>query len=289
MTTPAQPQARIGVVPQITLAQDEVLTGEAVALDIQPLGYFLRAVGALIDVLVGVLVATLLVLAVSWAMGYNVLGSSLSGILVISVIVLITVVLPTVVETLTRGRGLGRLIVGGRIVRADGGAAGLRHALIRALAGVLEIWMTAGAVAALVGAFTPRSQRLGDLLAGTYCERARVPRLPPDPPPLPPMLAEWATVADVARLPDRLARRCGQFVQQAERMDAGARIRQATALATEASAFVAPVPLVDPETLLRGIVTIRRDRELRALELEDARVTRLTSGTDAAPSGFSAR
>ena len=60
----------------------------------------------------------------------------------------------------------GRWAVGGRIVRVDGGAAGFRHAFIRAFIGVLEIWLTAGAVAAIVGAFTPRTQRLGDLVAG---------------------------------------------------------------------------------------------------------------------------
>ncbi|MGL1316125.1 hypothetical protein ACSTLB_00270, partial [Vibrio parahaemolyticus] len=35
-------------------AEDETLTGEAVALDIQPLGFFLRAVGCLIDMVAGI-------------------------------------------------------------------------------------------------------------------------------------------------------------------------------------------------------------------------------------------
>lgn len=299
MTAPAPPADPAGVVPPrqqgaapgpqtrlIAVAQDEVLTGEAVALDVQPLGYFLRAVGVLIDVLVGVAVFLLMVLAFAWLAGQNVVSADLSGILSIALAVIVTVAVPTTVETLTRGRSLGKLAVGGRIVRSDGGASGFRHALIRAVVGVFEIWMTAGGVAALVGAFTPRSQRLGDLLAGTYSERTRAPGLPADVPPLPPALAGWAAVADVARLPDRLARRCGQFVRQAARMDPGARARQATALAGEAKAFVSPLPPVDPETFLRGVVAIRRDRELRALTLEDARVTALTSGITGAPPGF---
>ena len=42
---------------------------------------------------------------------------------------------------------LGRLAVGSRIVRIDGGAAGFRHAFIRALVGVIEIvqlWLVLG-------------------------------------------------------------------------------------------------------------------------------------------------
>ena len=101
---------------------------------------------------------------------------------------LITVVIPTSIETITRGRSLGKLAVGGRIVRSDGGASGFRQAFIRALVGVFELWFTLGAVAAIVGAFTPRSQRLGDLLAGTYSERTRTPQLPAYAPGVPPLL-----------------------------------------------------------------------------------------------------
>jgi len=273
----------------ITIVPDEVLTGEAVALDVQPLGFFLRALGALIDVLVAVIVTLLLAWVSGWMLGQNVVDPSASSILSILVIVLVTVVLPTTVETLTRGRSLGRLAVGGRIVRSDGGAAGFRQALIRALVGVLEIWATLGAVALLVGAFTPRSQRLGDLLAGTYSQRTRTPALPPNAPLLPARLDEWSRVADVTRLPDRLARRCAQFVRQADRMEPGARTRQAALLAEEVRAFVAPVPHVDPETLVRGAIAVRRDREYRALLLEDERVRGLLARTSTVPRGFPER
>jgi len=264
--------------PATVFAQDEVLTGEAVALDVQPIGFFLRALGALIDVLVGIVVIVLLGLAAVWAVDRGVLPASTTGILTIAVIVLGTVVLPATVETATHGRSLGRLAVGGRIVRADGGAAGLRHALIRAAVGVFEIWLTVGAVAALTGAFTPRAQRLGDLMAGTACERTRVPKLPSGIPLLPPQLTEWQHVADVGRMPERVARRCAQFVRQAPAMVPAARARQAQLLAAEVAPFVSPLPPVDPETLVRGAVAVRRDRELRALLLQNERLAALTSG-----------
>jgi uncharacterized RDD family membrane protein YckC len=273
----------------IDIHQDEVVTGEAVALDVQPLGYFLRALGVLIDMLLAAGLLLLFALVASWLDGMGALDASVMPILTIVVVVLALVVIPTVVETATRGRSLGKLAVGGRIVRSDGGATGFRHAFIRALTGVFELWLTIGAVAALVGAFTPRSQRLGDLLAGTYAERTRTPRLPAPADGVPPSLAEWAAVADVARLPERLARRLAQFGRSAPSMEPTARARVAASLAAEAAAHVSPVPAVDPETLIRAVVAVRRERELHALELESARVASLTSAVSAAPRGFPSR
>ena len=272
-----------------TIHQDEVLTGEAVALDVQPIGYFLRALGVLIDMAIGVGVLLLFVWLATWLFGEGVIDSTAVPIFVIVVLVTVMVVVPTAVETATRGRSLGKLAVGGRIVRADGGATGFRHAFIRALLGVFELWFTFGAVAAMVGAFTPRSQRLGDLVAGTYSERTRTPALPPFAPGVPLVLAEWSATADVGRLPDRLARRLAQFTRQADKLDPAARVRTATTLAAEAAAHVSPVPPVDPETFVRGVAAVRRDRERHGLALEERRVAALVAGSAGAPRGFPER
>ena len=274
--------------PPVAVHQDEVLTGEAVALDVQPVGFFMRALGAIIDALVSIAAFLLLLWVIAAAESAGMLAPELFPILTVTLLVLILVVLPTAVETASRGRSLGRLAVGARIVRTDGGASGFRQAFIRALLGVLEIWFTFGGLAALVGAFTPRSQRLGDLVAGTYSERTRTPALPPATVALPAALVDWAAVADVARMPERLARRIAQFVAQADRMQPGARARVAASLAAEVTPHVAPLPEVAPEALLRGVVAVRRERELRALRLEDARVAGLMVGGEL-PRGFPQR
>ena len=270
----------------IDIHQDEVLTGEAVALDVQPVGYFLRALGVLIDMLIGIALLFMFVLLTAWLVSIGAVDESTVTILTIGVIVLVLVVIPTAVETMSRGRSVGKLAVGGRIVRSDGGATGFRHAFIRALVGVFELWFTFGAVAALVGAFTPRSQRLGDLLAGTYSERTRTPALETTSFGVPLPLVEWAAIVDIARLPEQLARRLAQFGASARNMQPAARARVAASLAAEAAEHVAPVPAVDPETFIMGVVAVRRGRELRALQLETARVSALTSAVAAAPRGF---
>ncbi|GGH37644.1 RDD family protein [Microbacterium album] len=257
------------------VVHDEVLTGEAVALDVQPIGLILRVAGAAIDVAVTLATYLLLMLALLGLASAGTLPLNVLQILAIALLVLLLVVVPTAVETVTRGRSLGKLAVGARIVRADGGAISFRHAFIRSLLGVLEVYMTLGGLALLVGIFTPRSQRLGDLVAGTYAERTRTPPLAERPVPLPAGLEEWAAVADVARMPDRLGRRMAQFVAGAERMHPTARARLATELAAEVRPFVSPVPHADPETLLRAVVAARRDRELRALAARAELVARL--------------
>ncbi|PVW06114.1 hypothetical protein DEA06_00735 [Microbacterium sp. Gd 4-13] len=263
----------------VRIPQEETLTGEAVALDVQPVGFFLRGVGLLIDMVVSIVVLVLFALATFALIDAGALSAEVLPIVAIVVLVLVAVVLPTTVETITRGRSLGKLAVGGRVVRADGGAAGFRHALLRALAGVLEIWLTVGSVAALVGAFTPRAQRLGDLLAGTYSERTRTKRLPPPAPGVPDALVDWARTADVDRLPDRLSSRIAQFVRQASDLQPAPRARLAASLADEARRHVAPIPPVDAETLLRGVAAVRRDREWRALNRQNQRVDALLAGT----------
>jgi uncharacterized RDD family membrane protein YckC len=259
----------------VVVHHDEVLTGEAVALDVQPIGLILRVAGAAIDIAVTVVVYIALLIAMTQLLTAGVLSASVMQILSIVLLVVLGVVVPTAVETATRGRSLGKLAVGGRIVRTDGGAISFRHAFIRAVVGVLEVYLTLGGLALLVGVFTPRSQRLGDLVAGTYAERTRTPRLASREVPLPAGLESWAAIADVGRLPDRLARRVAQFTAGADAMHPGARRRVADELAAEVRPHVAPLPAVDPETLLRAVVAVRRGRELRALTARAERVARL--------------
>ncbi|PRB64805.1 RDD family protein [Microbacterium sp. MYb45] len=255
---------------------DEVLSGEAVAIDVQPVGFLLRALGAAIDMLLGYAVFILWLFLRIWLLDAGVLSDATDRIATVAAIVVSFVVLPITMEVALKGRSLGKLAVGGRIVRVDGGAAGFRHAFIRALLGVLEIYMTFGGIAVLTGAFTARSQRLGDLVAGTYSQRVRTPALPSHIPVLPPALDGWAQIADVARMPDRLARRISQFLVSAPRMVPAARARVAHDLLAEATPFVSPMPSAPPEHVLVGITVLRRERERRALENADHRAERLT-------------
>jgi uncharacterized RDD family membrane protein YckC len=267
-----------------TPGERELVTGEAVALDVKPASYILRAAGTAIDWLTYLLVMLgAILLLVQTGGGVD---DALGRVLVVLVLVFGMVVLPMTVELASRGRSLGKLAVGARIVRDDGGAIGFRHAFIRALVGVLEIFMTFGGVAALAGLLNARSKRLGDLLAGTYSQMERVPNVAPLVFGMPPQLAGWAATADVGKLPDRLARRIAQFVRQAPHLTPAARIGLSTELANEAAAYVSPMPAVDAETFLIAVSVLRRDREATALALEHDRLQRLDPVLAGLPHAF---
>ncbi len=265
---------------------DQLVTGEAVALDLRPAGFVLRAAGAAIDFAVTVLLLLgAITLLSSEALGFVVDEAAFAAI-TIALIVVLVVVVPTTVETLTHGKSLGKLAVGARIVRDDGGAIGFRHAFIRALTGMLEIVITFGGLAVLVALLNSRSKRLGDLLAGTYSQYERVPRIVEPTFPVPPRLEEWATTADVARLPDRLSRRVSQFIKQVSGMSPVARARVATELAGEVAQYVSPVPDAHPEELLLAITAVRREREFTALRLQEERMRQLEPVLGGVPHGF---
>ena len=265
---------------------DEALvTGEAVALDVRPASALIRAGGSAIDVLVSVV----LVVAVLLALSDIAVDEAAFRAILIATIVGAIVVLPTAVETASHGRSLGKLALGLRVVRDDGGAIGFRHAFIRALTGVIEIYLTFGGIAVLVGFLNPSSKRLGDILAGTHAQVERVPKLPSTAFGVPPELAEWATIADVARMPDPLARRIASFFANVSHLMPESRARVAASLAAEVAPFVSPLPDAPPERFLAAVVALRRERDLIRLRLEEARMASLAPQLTATPAGFPRR
>jgi uncharacterized RDD family membrane protein YckC len=269
-------------------AHDELITGEAVALQLRPASFVLRAAGTIIDLLAYVALF-LVILFGSFALFSAVMDDALRAAITIAALAFCTVVVPTAVETLSQGKSLGRLAVGARIVRDDGGAIGFRHAFIRALLGVLELFTTAGGIAAFVALLNDRSKRLGDLVAGTYSQHERVPKQTPPVFGVPLALSQWARTADVARMPDGLARRIAQFLRQAGGLTPESRIRLSQELALEVSRYVSPVPNEHPELFLAAVAAVRRDREYRALQLQQQRLGTLEPVLGGLPHRFPER
>ncbi|TFB91223.1 RDD family protein [Cryobacterium sp. HLT2-28] len=263
----------------------ELVTGEAVALDVRPASVILRAAGTIIDWLAYLLLFLVMALAVIWLVGDSI-DVALARALSISGLVFSILIVPMTVETLMGGRSLGKLAIGARIVRDDGGAIQLRHAFIRALVGVMELYFTFGGLAAMTALLNGRSKRLGDLLAGTYSQHERVPADAAPVRGLPLELEEWSQIVDIVRLPDQLSRRIAQFLRQASRLTPDSRTRLASGLADEASAFVSPLPAVPSEVFLLGVAAVRRDREYAALLLERSRLERLRPALENLPHGF---
>ncbi|WP_066041835.1 RDD family protein [Herbiconiux solani] len=264
----------------------ELISGEAVALDVRPASFLLRSASGGIDFVVYVGGYLLSVLAFSALLQNSGIDPAATQALFTSLLVLWLVIAPITVEVATRGKSLGKLAIGARIVRDDGGAASLRHAVIRGLTGVVEIYLTLGGLAFVVSLLNSRSKRLGDLLAGTYSQHERVARPVPFTIGVPPELAGWAEVADVAKLPDRLSRRVTQYLTQAGAMNPATAGRLAEELARETAPYVSPLPNVHPYLFLVAVAAVRRDREYRALVLERERLARVDPILKGLPNGF---
>lgn len=264
---------------------DELVVGEAVALDVQPAGIALRLAAALLDgaCLVALLAMLLFGLSRVWPAGTDPVWILPVGI-VTAVTVLVLV--PAGVETVTRGKSVGRYAAGTRVVRVDGGAIGFRHAFTRALVGLLELWSTLGSVAFVVALFGSRPRRLGDLLAGTFVQHERGARRRDVQVLLPVELVPWAAVADVSTLPQRLEDRLGAFFRSVGDLRPEARAATARTLAAAVAEYASPVPDVHPEVFLAGVVAVRRERDVRALRARAALLDGAAAVAGARPPGF---
>ncbi len=150
----------------------ELVTGEAVALELRPAKLPSRGLAVLLDLAAAVTVYVVVTLGLVAATAS--LDEAARTAVSIATFVLVLVGGPILVETLTHGRSLGKLACGLRVVRDDGGPIRFRHALVRGLLGVIEILMTFGVVACFASLVSARGRRLGDVFAGTLVVRERV-------------------------------------------------------------------------------------------------------------------
>jgi len=259
----------------VGVGADDLVTGEAVALELPAAGIAIRALSGFLDLLVAG-AALWIGLFVSSTMTKNA-DEAIIGVTMTLLLALVTVVLPTTLETLTRGRSVGKLATGLRTVRDDAGPIGFRHALTRTLVGFVEIWALIGVPALVSAIVSNKGKRLGDYAAGTYVVRERVHMTLPPPPMMPPQLAAWAASADIARLPDGLAMAVRQFLMRAPLLSPQSRATLGAQLHDEVVAYVSPLPPsgVHPEVVLAAVIADRRRRDAIRLQRDAALRRRL--------------
>lgn len=254
---------------------DLMVTGEAVLIDVPSAPLPTRLLAAVIDWFGYILLLVGLVLLVTFASNGG-SDATLNTLWLLSVITCFLVV-PVTVETLTRGRSLGKLLVKLRVVRDDGGPIVFRHAFVRGLIGVIELPLLSGVPAVIASVANARGKRLGDFAAGTYVVREQTGlRLSPPPPP-PPYLRAWVTGADLAPLPDGLALAIRQFLIRRATLTPAARNALTTDLMRQVMPLVSPPPPAGthPEDVLSAVLTARSDREAGRLAREQATRSRL--------------
>ncbi|TDC13185.1 RDD family protein [Streptomyces sp. 8K308] len=240
----------------------QLVTGDAVVLGLRPARLPSRAMALVIDLVVvvgGYLLVSVVLLSTVLS-----LGQATADAVSVALLVLVLVGVPIAVETLSKGRSLGKLAFGLRVVRADGGPIRFRHALVRGAVGFVEILLTVGSVACIASLVSVEGRRLGDVFGGTLVVRERLPVTAAAPiPPPPPWVAEEFAQLDLSRVPDQLWLAARQLLGRLGQLHQGVAWSMAARLANDMMAYVGSPPPqgMPPADYLAALVGERQRRE----------------------------
>jgi uncharacterized RDD family membrane protein YckC len=243
----------------------EVVTGEAVVLDVPVAAFPSRMVALLLDIVL--LVVVLAILAILLAVLASRLNEAALAAISVTAWILVIVGYPTIFETLSRGKTLGKMAMGLRVVSDDGSPERFRQALVRALAGIFEIWSVVLAPVGLITSMiSAKGKRVGDMFAGTYVIQERVPprrNLAPEFAVVPPPLLGWVQVLELSRLSDQDAEAASNYLRRFRELTPSARDELGVRIATAVAAQVSPPPPpgTPPAAFLAAVLAVRRQRE----------------------------
>jgi len=149
-----------------------VVTPEAVVLDFRAAGLGSRTLAKMIDLLIqffALFVSIFIVGAVAFA------NESAAIVMIVVLLFVIFYGYAAILETWWNGRTVGKRIFNIRVITTEGGPVRFRHAAIRSMIGTFDFFFPApgGLIAVSFALLTKRSQRLGDLAAGTIVIRDR--------------------------------------------------------------------------------------------------------------------
>ncbi|MFJ3439298.1 RDD family protein [Streptomyces cyaneofuscatus] len=242
----------------------ELVTGDAVVLELRPARLPSRALAAAIDL--AVVFCVFILVSVVVGIASVTLDEAAVAAIGVALFLLVLIGGPIAVETLSHGRSLGKLACGLRVVRDDGGPIRFRHALVRGAMGAVEILMTFGVVASIASLVSARGRRLGDVFAGTLVIRERVTakRSVAVPPP-PPWLAGRFSQLDLSAVPDELWLAIRQYLTRMRQLDPGVGRSMAARLADEvvARTGIAPPQGIPAAAFLAAVVHERQARDAR--------------------------
>ncbi|MBQ1084115.1 MULTISPECIES: RDD family protein [unclassified Nocardiopsis] len=242
-----------------------LVTGDAVVLELRPAGFATRAAAIAIDFLVQVITLIALGLVVNWvAVSVDFAATSA---LSLAATILVIVGYPTAFESISRGRSLGKMALGLRVVGTDGSPERFRQALARALSGFVELWMTMGVIALITSMLNRDGRRVGDFVAGTMVVEERTGGRRDAAIPMPPHLAAWAATTELSRLSPETANAARQYVLRYGELAEHTRHEMGTQLADSVASQISPLPPpgTTPPYFLAAVLAERRRRSLEAM------------------------
>lgn len=163
-----------------------------------------------------------------------------------------------VLEWLWEGQTIGKRMFGLRVISADGSPASFTAVLVRNLLRVVDFLPVFYGLGLLAVVLSARSQRLGDLAAGTFVVRAPRPRLDLLSLRTGAAVGPGATV-EVRALPGELQRLVREFVARERTLADEPRRRVAASVASALRARVPDAPETDDIELIRAVARSLRE------------------------------
>ena len=216
-----------------------IVTPEAVLLDLPAAGIATRMAAKLIDLFcLSVLFSAGLFVG---ALLSSVLGTTTLTVFLIIWIFVVTIIAPIVCEGIWNGRTPGKAVFGLRAVTLDGGPVLWRHCVLRGVAQIFDVYSLLGVIPALA---TRRSQRFGDLMAGTFVlvEPSGHSSATPNAFYPPPGWESFVGALDVGRIRPEQYRLVRSFLLRVNELEGAARWHMATRMADAVRARVTPAP-----------------------------------------------
>jgi uncharacterized RDD family membrane protein YckC len=233
-----------------------IATPEGIELELILAGIGSRFAATLLDVVVqlGAIFALAIVLGPLGSSGYVV------AVYLVAVFVILFAY-DIVLETWNRGRTIGKLAAGLRVVRVGGEAEGFLTAAVRNFLRIVDFLPAFYVVGVISILSTRRNQRLGDLAAGTLVVRERRPAVAAGAAYLPPPAAAPYLEWDVSAVSAEDVATLRQFLERRLSLSPGARAHLANDLAARVRPKVVGAPDGwHPESFLEGVVAAKTAR-----------------------------
>ena len=242
----------------VQLGRLEVETSDHVILRYDLAGGGNRGFAALVDFII----ATVIFVGSFFVMqqALNLFGTrvlTLSGVLLL-VTFFITWCYFVLLEWLWQGQTVGKRMYGLRVIGEDGSPATFTAVIVRNLARIIDVLPGFYAVGLLTVIVTPRSQRLGDLAAGTYVVRAPKPQLDYFSLRTMSPVGSGKTV-ETRTMPGEMQRLVREFVSREAKLKDQDRARIAAQIASRVRPYALDVTVADDIEFLRAVA-----RSLRA-------------------------
>jgi uncharacterized RDD family membrane protein YckC len=214
----------------------EVETSDHVVLRYDLAGAGNRGFAAVLDFVIATVIAFTALIVLSLGGAFSEASAFVIGGLTLMVTLVLIWAYFILLEWLWNGQTIGKRVYRLRVINEDGSPAGFTAVLIRNLIRLVDFLPAFYGVGVMVIVLSPKSQRLGDLAAGTYVVRAPKPQV------------DWFSLrtvtplgagrtAQTRRMPGEAQRLVREFVARELRLAPSERTRIAAVIAAKLRSY----------------------------------------------------